>query len=230
MPIELSEDKIRSLLNSAQQQRRHWSTMIITLMGFVIVLNGGLWSYFLTEYIKGGGAQPTLVLIPSAVSATTFGLWRIYTRSLDKQIAYLYSELVYYEARLAVPHNFGISAYLTRSVPHIETILDSELEPEKKAKAIESLAKAKRIGSRGHARIEKWILNFIVLTLIGSIVALWRVYIYEKATLELPYLIVYIVCLAFIVLGIVLVVIALTYQRDPSPKLISAIMKEIQMP
>jgi len=231
MSSGLSQDNIKALLTSAQQQRHHWSAMITTLMGFVIVLNGGLWSYFLLEYIRVAGERPTLFLIPSAVSAITLGAWRIYTRYLDDQIASLYSELIFYEASLSVPSNFGTSGYLIKNVPQVKPILESELLPEKKAKAIKMLAEAKRIGNRGHVTIEIATLVFIFLTLVGSLVSLWWVYVYPKAPFELPelpYLIVYILCLIFILIGIVLVIVALYNQKNPTTKLVNDTLEEIQ--
>lgn len=225
MSRELSQDNIRSLLNSAQQQKHHRSAMITTLMGFVFILNGGLWSYFLIEYIKVAGEQPTLFLIPSAVSAISLGGWRIYTRYLDNQLASLYSELIFYEARLSAPYDFGESGYLIRNVPRVKPILESELQPEKKSKAIAILAESKHIGSRGHDTIEIVTLCFIVLTLVGSLLSLWWI----KERLEFPYVTVYFVCLMAIVVGFALVLVSLcSHQRNPSTKLVADILEELR--
>lgn len=228
MSITPLRDNILSLLNLAQQQSMHWSTMITTLMGFIIVLNGALWSYFLIEYITGDATQPTLMCIPSAISAVTLGLWRLYTRYLDNQIAHLYSEILYYEVMLSTPHNSGVSGYLCRHVPFIESIITSKLEPLKKAEAIESLAKAKRIGNRGHALIDLGVLGFIVFTLVASVFAFWWVFIHKGNNLELYNGLGYVVCLILILFGILLVFFALHNQRNPSRDLITKVISDAQ--
>jgi len=235
---ELSLEDVRALLNSAQQQRLHWARTITMLIGFVVVLNAGLWSYFLIEYIKVDGALPSYILVPSAVSVITLGLWRIYTRYIDNHIASLYPELVYYEARLSVPPEMGISGYLIRNVPHIEAIIKRAVPPDKKREAIACLVKRNRVGSRGHDKIERTTLGFITITLIASILSLWRVWDSIKimlASVELSLesvalllTIFYSACFVGIFLGLALVLFAkLSNQRNPEEGLVKKILKEL---
>ena len=219
-----SNDTIPAMLNSSQQQRLHWSAMITTLMGFVIVLNGGLWTYFVIEYIKVVGAQPTLIIVPSVVSSITLGLWRIYTRYLDTEIVSLYPEIIFYEASLSVPRDFGLSGYLIRKVSPVSTIICSRYSPMNKARVIRNLVKAKRIGNRGHARIDQITLSFIGLTLIASIGSLW--WVYSHSPLETQYCVIYIILVCFIIAGLSFVIIAMQcFQKNPSVKLIQEIIK-----
>jgi hypothetical protein len=122
-----------------------------------------------------------------------------------------------------------VSGYLCRNVPFIESIITSELEPNKKAEAIGSLAKANRIGNRGYARIDLWVLGFIGLTLIASVIAYWRVYIHGEAILKSFNLAGYIVCLISILFGMVLVLLALHKQRNPSCDLIREVINKVQV-
>lgn len=217
---ELSEENARALANLRQQERLHWSTMITTLMGFTAVINVGIWSYFLSEYIKVAGALPSYILIGSAISAITLGLWRIYTRYLDSQIAPLYSELMLYEARMSVPPGLGVSGYLARNVPSLRPILEAELSEDKKSKAIADLAKSKNIGSRGHSLLDVATLCLVVILLIGSLVSLSRVDSFCEP--------IHVVCLVLVVAGLAFTVTAWRcYQKNPSPKLVEDILQRL---
>lgn len=219
MAKELSEQNARALADLRQQERLHWSAMITTLMGFTAVVNVGIWSYFLSEYIKAGGGLPSYVLIGSAVSAITLGGWRLYSRYLDNQIAALYSELVLYEAKMAVPPGLGVAGYLIRNVPNVKPIFDSNLSEKKKSEAIAILSESKNLGSRGHFVIDLVTLCAVIIVFIVSLLSLWHADSFAEP--------IYIVCLIGIVGGLALVLIALCcYQRNPSPKLISTVLRK----
>lgn len=220
MSGQFSEDNARAMLNSAQQERLHWSAMITTLMGFAVLINVGIWSYFLSEYIKLGGALPSYILIASAVSALTLGGWRLYTHYIDNQLAALYPELLLYEAKMSVPSDLGVSGYLIRNVPHIKPILEGKLSDEKRSKAIAFLAESKRIGHRGHRMIDLATLFFIILTLLESLVSLWRVNSFAGTL--------YLICFIGIVVGLALTIFALSYyQKNPSTKLIDDTLENL---
>ena len=225
MPRQLSEPNARALLSWAQQERLHRSTMITTVMGFIVIINVAMWSYFLPQYIAYGGGSPTYILIPSFVSAITLAGWRHYTHLLDNQIARLYSELVYYQARLSIPPNFGIGGYLVNNVKHLEGIIDGGLSATNKSKAIEILVKSKRIGRRGQSLIDSFTSIFIAVTLIISLISLCRV----ASTIEEQFVPLYIVLLSGIVVGLALAIAPLAcYHRNPSEKDVNKALEELK--
>jgi hypothetical protein len=220
MTKKLSEVNARALANLTQQQRLHWSTMITTLMGFTAVINVGIWSYFLSEYINVAGGLPSYILIGSAVSSVTLGLWRIYSRYIDNQIAALYPELVLYEARMTAPLDLGTSGYLVRNVPNLKPIFEAKLTEEKRSKAIAMLVESKSIGNRGHKVLDLATLSVVIILFIGTLLSLWRV-----SFLMNP---IYIICLIGIVSGLVLVIVALChYQSNPSPELVEDVLQKL---
>jgi len=214
-------DNFRVLMESAQNQRRHWSAMMTNIMGFFIALFGGIWIYFLFEYLKDAGARPSYLLIPSGISAIILGLWRAYARYLDNRIADTYPELIFYEASLSCPCNFGVTGYLNKNVPNIKPIIQGNFSPEKKANAISILAESKHIGERGNRTIEYICASFILITLIASLGSIWWI----RDTLQSQFLILYIICLGLIVLGLIITLISIfSNQKDPSEKLVKEII------
>lgn len=248
MKTQISDDNIRTLLTLAEQQRMHWSTMINTILGFVIVANVGIWTYALSNYFRSLSSQPLIMPQPSyiwigtAASAISLGLWRLYTRYLDNKIAAIYPDIIYYESQLfgnPLDRFNGLHGYLLREVfskidCHLLLRLYIELPAYRKSNAIRRLAEIKRIGDRGHKNFDLATLSIIILLLIPcSLLSLMYAYGNNRLSQIIWYLqrnvlfiLFYIGCSALIIIGILLVVLALTrYQRTPNNTHIASVVK-----
>lgn len=224
--MRMSEDNARALLTIVEQRRMHWSTTITTLIGFVVVMNVGVLGYFIGAYIRDGGARPAFLLVGAAISAFIIGVWRLYTRYIDNNIANLYPELFIYERALSIPEEAGIVGYLVRNVKLVDKILLSEtLKDEQKAEALNTLVKSKRIGYRGHRWIDVFGVSWTCVMLILSLAGLWIV----RNSLGLNMnTILYSTCLAGEGVGFFLAVYALRhYQKDPSQEEISEVLRKL---
>lgn len=222
---QIPEDNAITLLNSSQQQRWHWSTMISTVMGFAITINIAVWSYFLASYIGSGGSRPAYFLVGAAISAITVATWRLYTRYLDNNIARLFPEILLFEKKLKVPETMGISGYLAETQKELKKLLfDKKLLPEEKVQSLQILASKKQIGFRGHLKLEILSIIYIFILIVLSGLVLWYVRnsfglcLYKMGNdLELNYnLILYIACMLIILVSLVLMFVSIfCFQKAP---------------
>jgi len=205
-------DNWKILLNSAQAQRLHWSAMIITLMGFVISANVLIWTYALSNYLPSLAGcpyiqQPVYIFVGAAASAISLGAWRLYTHYLDKNIVWLYPEIIYYESLLGATNNHGLSGYLIREVFNInntEEILTKEACPEKRSEAIRKLIERNLIGDRTHKRFDIATLIIIILIVVVCLFVEYLTGYFFTGT----YSGLHIMCLVFVLIGLILAVIA----------------------
>jgi len=168
-------DRATYLLSTAEQQRQHWSGMINTLMGFVIVANVGIWTYSLSNFLRTlelpNLPLPFYIISGAAISSLSLFAWRWYTHVLDDQVTNLYPEIIYYETVLGINHDYGVSGYLIRSIPQLKDMLSRKLCPEQRSALIRILVNKKRIGGRGHNIIDWITVAVIIAILLGCVVA-----------------------------------------------------------
>ena len=220
MQDTIKPDDARALLQSAQQLRTHWSGVIVTHIGYAIMINVAIWSYFLKSYFDSlavpGKAQPSYIVIAAALSAILLGLWRLYTRYIDNHIAGLYPDFLLYEGTLSVPSDHGTSGYLIRAIPRVKPIL--ELTPEQKLKGIKILVESKRIGRRGHLAID--VCVFFILLGMSAVSFLLR----DELQCSVA-----IACFIGIGIGFLCFVIGFfRYQRNPSKGFIEKIQAKLK--
>jgi len=224
MQYILKPNDARALIQSTQQLRTYWSGVITTHIGYAIMVNLAIWSYFLKSYIDSltvpSEAQPLYVLFASAISAITLGAWRLYTHYIDQYIAGLYPDFLLYESILSVPSNYGTSGYLIKAVHGVDLILlANDLTIEQKLEGISTLVKSKRIGSRGHLVFD----IFVLVIILGMLI---KAYLLLQSELQSS---LSIACFAGICIGFLFVLIGLFfYQRNPSKKLIEQVLSELK--
>jgi hypothetical protein len=220
----MERDDVRALLQSTQALRTHWSGIIITYVGYAIVVNVAIWSYFLKAYMDSiaapSGSQPLYLGVAAAISSTLLGLWRLYTRHVDDHIAGLYPDFLLYEAKLSVPPTHQTSGYLVKAVRNVKCILlDEDLTPEQKLDAIRTLVKSKRIGRRGHLWFDLFVVAAILAMFGGSLYALRS----DLCSLSA------IGCFSGIAFGLLLTLFEFFfYQREPSKKFIQKILDNLK--
>jgi hypothetical protein len=168
----MTPDDARALHQSTQQLRTHWSGVITTHIGYAIVINVAIWSYFLKTYVDSlaapSGGQPLYIGIASALSSILLALWRLYSRYIDNAIAGLYPDFLLCEGILSVPAEHQTSGYLIRAVPNASPILlDNVLQPKQKVEGIRNLVLSKRIGRRGHLWFDLSVL-IVISVMFGA--------------------------------------------------------------
>lgn len=219
----IKPDDARALLQSTQQLRTHWSGAITTHIGYAIVINVAIWSYFLKSYIDSltvpSEAQPLYIALAAALSAITLGMWRLYTHHIDNHIAGLYPDFLLYEGILSVPSDHGTSGYLIRAVPRVNLIFsDKDLTIEQKLEGISTLVKLKRIGRRGHLAIDL----FTLVVLLGMFAVSLSLRSASQSSLAIA-------CFTGICIGFLFILIGLFYyQRDPSKRFIEEVLSELK--
>ena len=155
----MKSDDARTLLQSTQQLRTHWSGVITSHFGYAIIINAAIWSYLLKAYVDSLSVRSveglSYIALAVALSAVLLGLWRLYTHCIDNHIAGLYPDFLDCEKALAIQPNRGTGGYLVRAVPRVGQILSSsELNSDQKVAAISYLVEKKKIGRRGHLAID----------------------------------------------------------------------------
>lgn len=216
----MEPENARSLLQLTQQLRTHWSGIITTHIGYAVVINVAIWSYFVKAYIDSlsgtAAGQPLYIGVASSLSSILLMLWRFYTRYIDSNIAGLYPDFLLCEGILSVPIAHGIGGYLMRAVPAVSPILlDKGLTPEEKQEGIAKLVKSKRIGRRGHLWFDVCTL-FLILGMFVASVALLRHQLNHPITVA---------CLIGIGIGFIFTLLQFFfYQREPSRELVNEIL------
>ena len=219
----IKPDDARALLQSTQQLRTHWSSVITTHIGYVIVIIVAIWSYFLKSYIDSltvpSEAQPLYIVLAAALSAITLGMWRLYTHYIDHHIAGLYPDFLLYEGMLSVPSDHGTSGYLIRAVPGVDLILlDNDLTSKQKSEGISTLVKLKRIGGRGHLAID----FFTLIVIIGMFAVSHSLRSASQSSLVDA-------CFIAIYIGFFFIIIVLFfYQRNPSKRSIEEVLSKLK--
>lgn len=207
-------------LQSTQQLRTHWSGVITTHIGYAVLLNVAIWSYFLKVYIDSlitsSKGESLYILLATALSAIVLGAWRLYTHRIDNNIAGLYPDFIFCEGVLRVPPDYGTSAYLIRAVPNVHKILrNKNLTPQQKTKGILDLVKLRRIGRRGHLRVDISALVFVSVMGLVSTVLQSQSKLSGLAT----------GCFILISIGLFSIIWAIfAYQKNPSEKDIENIL------
>ncbi len=178
-----SEENARVLLSVAEQRRQHWSTAIGVLNGLAVTIIVGLWTFFLKSFLDTSSfVNPAItpadsqafafsyVVAAAGLSAIVLGLWRLYVRYIDDEIASIYPEIMSYEQLLGVGSGAGIQKYILRQ-PRIGAAF-AQLFPEQRQQLVAQLVKDKRIGRRGHGVIDAIVfvaLFVFVLAILGDV-------------------------------------------------------------
>jgi hypothetical protein len=193
-------------------------------MGYAIVLNVGIWSYFLKAYVDSsampGREQPLYIGVASALSSIAIMLWRLYTRYVDNYIAGLYPDFLFFEGVLSTPTTSGTSRYLMKAVPIVSRILtNSGLTPEQKLKGISRLVSLKHIGRRGHFWLDFCSLMLILIMAVASAVVL-------RSQFQQP---IAITCFVGIGVGLIFTLFEFFYyQREPDAGLVDRIIVDLK--
>ncbi len=220
----MEKDDARALLQSTQLLRIHWSSVITTHLGYAIVTNVAVWSYFAKVYVDSSLGQPLFIGVAAAISSFMLGLWRLYTRHIDNHIAQLYPELLFYEGLLGVPSEYSTSRYLMKAVGRVDRILslpDEGLTRDKKREGITKLVESKHIGRRAHKWLDHGVLLAIVVMFAGSFSAFH--YAGEWWTIG------NLVCSLVIIVGFGITLFEYCYyQKDPNEALIEKTLEEVR--
>jgi hypothetical protein len=160
----LYADNAGRLLSIAEQRREHLSTFITALNGLAITIVVGIWTFFLksfsdTSAFLNPAAKPedfqafaySYVVAAAGLSALVLGLWRLYARYIDDEIANIYPEIMSYEQVLGVGSYGGIQKYILKQ-PQI-SIAFAQLYPKQRQQLVKHLVEDRRIGRRGHGVI-----------------------------------------------------------------------------
>lgn len=211
------------LLQSTQRLRTHWSSVITTHIGYTLMVNVAIWSYFLKSYIDSltvsSEVYPSYIVLAAALSSMTLGMWRLYTHYIDNHIAGLYPDFILYESILSVPSDRGTSGYLVRAVPIVDLLLlDKDLTNEQKLEGISTLVKSKRIGRRGHLTID--VLTLVVLIGMSAISLSLRSELQSSLAVG---------CFTGIYIGLSFTLFGLFfYQKNPSKRFIEEILSKLK--
>jgi len=174
MSNAIQKEDARALLQSTQNLRLAWSSALTSLIGYTMIANVAIWSYFLKAYVDALNSnlntQSNYIIIAASVSSILIGLWRLYTRYIDNQIANLYPDFLLYEGTLSVPPDHGSCGYLIRNVPNVDLILNANINLDKKINGIKELVERKCIGNRGHILFDIFAIVIIVMLLAASII------------------------------------------------------------
>ena len=216
----MDSEAAQALLASTQQLRTHWSGVITSHLGLSLTINVAIWSYFITSYINSmkdaSDIEPIFLYVASGLSSLLLGLWRLYTRHIDDHIANLYPDFLLYEGLLDVPPERGTSGYLIKAISDIKSVLRNEqLQLYQKVDLLSRIIKAKRIGDRGHLKID--IFAFCTVLLMT---ALSTIIIFQAGNNnDFYFLIVNVFGLLFIVLSLI------RYQKNPRKKFLEELMQ-----
>ena len=223
-----------ALLQNAQAQRHHWSSMINSMNGFLVVVLVGIWAYFIPAYIQSfnntnNGGFPAYLFVGSAISALTLGIWRIYARYIDGKIAGLFPGIFLYEQRLGTSKFDGISGYLHENKQLRKIIDDADMSLTRKTDVLRKIVEKKKIGNRKHLLLDiaATLMTFcmIILTIVSRLyVIVTSQNVGWKEALPKIYIpidvqtILYIICTVCMVFGFIAVafIAPLSFQRNPS--------------
>ena len=215
-PAQFEPEDARALLQSLQTLRTHWSGVITSHVGYALIVQAAIWSFFGTAFIEQN-RDPEFLLLGGAISAFFLGIWRIYSRGVDNVLAGLYPSFLFCEDRMNIPREYGTSAYLRRDVPHVGSILNGEgISRDEARSIIRHLVNAKKIGNRGHFQLD--------CIALGVILIIWIYYFYIFATsVGSPDISIFFRILTGIgiAIGTVLTVLAMClYQRNPTEQFV----------
>ena len=248
---DIKEENARTLLGIVEQRRQHWSTAISTLNGFAVTVILAIWTFFIksfvddSSYLNSSGntvkGQPfafSYIVFASGLSCVVFIFWRWYAKYLDINIASLYPEIMSYESILGVKSDTGISGYILNNIfknkingnrrSDIE-----ELNDEQRISLANQLVDVKRIGTRGHQKIDN--LCLIAIFLFFVIIGIDFLYTWENGLLgkmfefyNYPLLFLKFMGYLLIIVGLVgEILIIINYQREPGKRLLEKMLNNI---
>lgn len=177
------EDNAGRLLSIAEQRREHLSTAIAALNGLAVTIIVGVWTFFLKSFLDTSSfLNPAItaadsqtfafsyVVAAAGLSAIVLGLWRLYVRYIDDEIANIYPEIMRYEQILGVDSGAGIQRSILRQPPIRAIFANSS--PEQRQQTVAQLVKDRRIGRRGHGVIDTIVfvtLFVFVMAILGDV-------------------------------------------------------------
>jgi len=233
MQNDISSENARALLQSTQQLRIHWSSVIVNLINYVILLNIGIWTIFGKGYIDSldcpGHKKPLYIVLASFLSSLSLLLWRLYTHYLDYNITRLYPDFLFYERALNIPSDYGTGRYLKELISKIDHSLPmSELKYRKTL--IAELIEKRHSGSRGH-----WLLDLIAAAFAALLAYVtykvicfsWLQMIRFPQLSDFNHLIFYII-FRFHLFSILTLLGLSFYQRLPSKRFIKKTLKKLK--
>lgn len=212
----MTSDDARALLQSTQRLRTLWAGAISRDFICVIAIIAGIWTYFLKAYVESITTNPghsiSYLAVAAGLSSLLLGLWRVFTQHIYERVAGLYPDLLACEQHLGVEANQGTAAYLVRTIPRLNRVLNGDaLNPKQQGEAISFLVKNKSMGRRSHIVIDITVLAVI----IGMFVLC--ISVYPKLQLSLA-----IGSLIANILGFLLLICCMfAFQRYPSQAVIS---------
>jgi hypothetical protein len=180
---QLSEESARTLLGVAEQRREHLSTAIRALNGLALTIVVGLWTFFLKSFLDASSfvnpaivpeySQPfafSYVVMAAGLSAIVLGLWRLYVRYIDDEIANIYPEIMSYEQVLGVGSSAGIQRSILKQ-RYIRAVF-AQLYQTERQQLVARLVEDRRIGRRGHDVIDTIVfvaLFLFVVAILGDV-------------------------------------------------------------
>ena len=173
---ETQIENIRVLYKEAQQDHRQLSQTIVRSIGYTIVVNAGIWAFFIKAFIDTAGANRPGQRYPEGwhlfaaalLCSLVVILWRWYTHFLDNRVANLYAELLDYESRLDPSGD-------SRAWTHLEQLVFKKCTEQEKGQlrskaAIRSLVNKSKIGWRGHGTINATASVYLVLMWLNTMI------------------------------------------------------------
>lgn len=212
----MKSDDARALLQSTQNLRTLWASVISRNFVCAVALNAAIWSYFLKAYIESSSSSPAnglpYLAVAAGLTSILLGWWRLYNHYIYNHIASLYPDLLLCEKILGIEPDRGTAGHLVRTIPRLRRILtEKELNPDQKGEAIAFLAAKKSLGRSSHI-----VLDIIVL---GIITLMFVLCISVHAKLQFPLAI---GTLIATIIGFLLIVYGIfTFQRYPPQAIIT---------
>jgi len=176
----LSVGNARSLVNTVEQRKQHFSSAIHNLNWLAVTLVAGVWAFFLDGFLKHSpfvnpnisaeNAQSfafSYIIMAAGISSVILLLWRLYVRYLDNQISAIYPEILRYEKCLGVSADDGTSKYLAESNKILKAVLP-ELGQTQQIELVRQLVHDGHIGRRGTQFIGYLVIIAFIL-FVGSI-------------------------------------------------------------
>ncbi|PKB58004.1 MAG: hypothetical protein BZY73_00355 [SAR202 cluster bacterium Casp-Chloro-G3] len=169
----MSDENLRTMLQVTYQFRNSLVDRMNNFFGYGLALTSAVWTLAIGVFIDGALSRKAQEPIEFAILAVAAGtssifllLFRWYSHWFDNQVVDLYPELLSYETSLNVPTERGISGYLRRVVTPTRQIFSStaRLTDEQRVAAVKELVQNRRVGTRGHGRIDIGVLIFILTT------------------------------------------------------------------
>ncbi|MGA8144980.1 MAG: hypothetical protein WB987_13920 [Candidatus Acidiferrales bacterium] len=122
-----------------------------------------------TTVVLGLSQSTVYILIAVFLSSAVFGLWRWYSRFLDDAITTLYPTLVFCETAMGLPMEYGTLSHLRAAVLDKHNV---KIDAHEYLPLVKQLVSDKRIGTRGHFKMDAFAFSLLGLQVVGSPLAI----------------------------------------------------------